>query len=62
MSKPRLIASFTGPHAIVRVYRLPETDEYVCKLAGRPQADCFTNDKADAMATAQHTCNTQKES
>lgn len=66
MSKPRLLKCFLGPmldgertpgvqcRAIVNVYRLADTDEYVCRLDGYPEADSFHTDKADAFATAQH--------
>lgn len=36
----------------VKVYRNAPMQEYVCKLPGRPEADYFTDDRDDAMATA----------
>lgn len=70
--KPRLVKCFLGPlwtesptpgvkcRDLVKVYRLADSDEYVCKLDGRPNADYFTNDKADAFATAQHMADNAK--
>jgi hypothetical protein len=57
MSKRLLRKLGTTPQ--VKVYRDPEWDEYVVKQYdehGRylPEADYFTNDQGDALATAEH--------
>lgn len=46
------LTSVSHGSAVATVYRDPEWGEYVVKLKGRPQADYFTSDKADAVATA----------
>jgi hypothetical protein len=62
----RLIHSIVAPKLdnesavrnLVKVYRDSANDEFVCKLfisgKHKPRADYFTNDKADAIATAEH--------
>ena len=54
----RLIKTFTLGNRIAKVYRLSDTNEYVCRLGnatGKPgnnAGDYFTDDWADAMDTA----------
>ena len=39
-------------NADVKVYRDAEWDEYVVKVKGKPEASYHTDDKQDALATA----------
>jgi hypothetical protein len=48
----RLKATVHGEHCVVKVYRNPETKEFVCKLVGQPTANYFTEDSEDAVNTA----------
>ncbi len=48
----RKIYEVTGPAGTVKVYWNPEWQEYIGKLSTNPRADYFTDDKQDAMGTA----------
>jgi hypothetical protein len=48
----RKISSFTNGDKTTTVYWNSDDREFVVKLRGRPQADYFTTDKADAIGTA----------
>lgn len=48
----KLIRTLEGTQT-VKVYRDSEWDEYVVSVVGNPDADYHTNDRADAVATAE---------
>lgn len=49
MSRPRKIATV----GLVNVYRVSETNEYLCRLQGADVGEGYwTDDRADALATA----------
>ena len=48
----RKIAEVTGTAGTVKVYRDSDWQQYICKLVGNPEADCFTDDRQDALDTA----------
>ena len=48
----RKVQSVSHEGKTATVYKDPEWGEYVVKLQGRPQADYFTSDRSDAIATA----------
>lgn len=49
---PRKVQSVSRDGQVATIYRDPEYNEFVVRLKGRPQADYFTSDKSDALATA----------
>ncbi|MGC3025850.1 hypothetical protein ACPUER_11970 [Burkholderia sp. DN3021] len=49
----KLIRTLEGDLQTVKVYRDSEWNEYVVCVVGNPDADYFTNDRADAIATAE---------
>lgn len=64
-SRPRLIDTQTGPNAVVKTYYNPEWDEYQSKVfingVHDPEADNFTDDRDDAIATARHIAGTNQQ-
>jgi hypothetical protein len=48
----RKIGARSAGDRVVNIYRNSELGEYVCRLVGASKADYFTDDKADAFATA----------
>lgn len=64
-SRPRLIDTQTGPNAVVKTYYNSEWDEYQSKVfingVHDPEADNFTDDRDDAIATAKHIAGTNQQ-
>lgn len=48
----RKISTATHGEKVATVYRDPEWGEFVVVLKGRPKADYFTSDRADAIETS----------
>lgn len=44
---------------LVKVYFDSDVQEYIVKIKGKPEADYFTNDKSDALSTAQYIRNNE---
>ena len=49
----RLIHTVRSLRSVVKVYRDTETCEFRCVLDGNPDATYYTDDKEDALGTAE---------